>query len=242
MKSRGWLYVAAPILAAGLIFVFALTGHGYLGGAFILTAALVVFYHFTGKKFSRVLTAFVIAALLAFAAVETPIIAAAHTDADTDCKYLVVLGAGLHGSVPSLSLTDRLSAALAYLTEHPDTVAVVSGGQGPGENMTEAEAMAIWLEAKGIEPARIIEEREAVSTTENLANSFALIRERGDEPDGNTAIVTSEYHLYRAKLMAKDLGVTAYGVAGNTSWPTLKANYFIREAFAVAYYWVFGAR
>jgi uncharacterized SAM-binding protein YcdF (DUF218 family) len=242
MKRRAWLLAAGPLFAAGLIFAFALTGHGYLGGAFILAAALVAAYHFAGKKLARVLTALVIAGALAFAAVEAPIISAAHTDEDADCKYLVVLGAGLHGSVPSLSLTDRLSAALAYLTEHPDSVAVVSGGQGPGENMTEAEAMAIWLEAKGIAPARIIEEREAVSTTENLANAFALIRERGDEPDGNTAIVTSEYHLYRAKLMARDMGVAAYGIAGNTSWPTLKANYFIREAFAVAYYWVFGAK
>ena len=106
--------------------------------------------------------------------------------------------------------------------------------------MTEAEAMGIWLEARGIAPERIIREPEATSTWENLDNSFELIRARGGEPDGNCAIVTSEYHLCRAKLMARDMGVSAYGVAGRTNMPTLMVNYFIREAFALTYYRVFG--
>lgn len=241
MKNKLWLFSAVILLAAGALFCFVITGHGYLGCALILTAALVVFYRFAGKKISRIITVLIVAALLAFAAVETPIIAAAHTDKDADCGYIIVLGAGLHGTTPSLSLTNRLNAALEFLLAHPDTVAIVSGGQGPGENMTEAEAMTVWLEARGIAPERIIGEPEATSTSENLENSFRIIREKGGDPDGNVAIVTSEYHLYRAKLMAKDLDVEAYGVAGHTSMPTLMLNYFIREAFAVAYYWVFGA-
>ena len=136
---------------------------------------------------------------------------------------------------------DRLEGALAWLEAHPDCVAVVSGGQGPGETMTEGEAMSVWLEAKGIDPSRIIVEDKATSTMENLEYSFELIRAAGGEPDGNVAIVTSEYHLCRAKLMAADLGVEAWGVAGHTSWPTLMLNYFIREAFAVTYYRIFGA-
>ena len=148
----------------------------------------------------------------------------------------MVLGAGLHGDVPSLSLTDRLEGALAWLEAHPDCVAVVSGGQGPGETMTEGEAMGIWLEARGIDPSRIIVEDRATSTQENLEYSFALIRGRGGEPDGNCAIVTSEYHLYRAKALAARQGVECFGVAARTSWPTLMLNYFIREGFAVTYY------
>lgn len=241
MKNKLWLVCAALLFAVGLYFAFGTVGHGYLGCVLILAAVLTVVYHFSGKKLSRVLTALLAAGLLAFAAVETPIIAAAHTDKDADCDYMIVLGAGINGTTPSLSLANRLTAALAFLEEHPDTVAIVSGGQGPGENMTEAEAMSIWLEARGIAPERIIPEAKATSTTENLRYSFELIRKRGDNPNGNVAIVTSEYHLYRAGLMARDMGVETYGVAGRTTLPTLKANYFIREAFAVAYYWVFGA-
>ncbi|NCB50752.1 MAG: YdcF family protein [Clostridia bacterium] len=241
MKNKLWLFSAVLLFVAGVLFFLAITGHGYLGCTLILTAALVVFYHFAGKKLSRIITILTVAALLAFAAVETPIIAAAHTDKDAECGYIIVLGAGVRGTTPSLSLTNRLNAALGFLEEHPDAVAIVSGGRGPGENITEAEAMTVWLEARGIVPERIIGEPEATSTSENLENSFRIIRERGDDPDGNVAIVTSEYHLYRAKLMAEDLGVEAYGVAGHTSMPTLMLNYFIREAFAVVYYWLFGA-
>ena len=104
------------------------------------------------------------------------------------------------------------------------------------ETMTEGEAMATWLEAKGIAPDRIIVEDRATSTQENLEFSFELIRERGGDPDGNTAIVTSEYHLYRAKALAEKQGVECFGVAARTSWPTLMLNYFIREGFAVTYY------
>ena len=60
------------------------------------------------------------------------------------------------------------------------------------------------------------------------------------EPDGNCAIVTSEYHLYRAKALAARQGVECYGVAARTSWPTLMLNYFIREGFAVTYYRITG--
>ena len=52
-------------------------------------------------------------------------------------------------------------------------------------------------------------------------------------------MVTAEYHLYRARLMARDMGVAVQGVAAHTSWPTLMVNYFLREAFAVVYYWIF---
>ena len=71
-----------------------------------------------------------------------------------------------------------------------------------------------WMVAHGVDPARLIVEDKATSTEENLINSFAIIRERGDEPQGRVAIVSSAYHLYRAKLFAQKLGVTdAAGVA-----------------------------
>ena len=129
----------------------------------------------------------------------------------------------------------EVQAALAWLEAHPDCVAVVSGGQGPGETMTEGEAMQIWLEAKGVDPSRIIVEDRATSTMENLEYSFELIRAAGGEPDGNVAIVTSEYHLCRAKRMARALGAEPVGIAAETTLPSMRINYFIREAVAAAY-------
>ena len=237
MKNKLWLAAVCFLALLAPVFAVAMTGHTYGASLCAGIALIIVFYHFVRKKALRIAMAAVIALGLAvFGVIEAPIVRDARTTTPEDVDYLVVLGAGLHGDTPSLSLTDRLTAAYGWLSAHPDCVAVVSGGQGPGETMTEGEAMAVWLEAKGIDPSRIIVEDRATSTWENLEYSFALIRERGGEPGGNTAIVTSEYHLYRARAMAEKLGVECSGVAGKTSWPTLALNYFIREGFAVTYY------
>lgn len=241
MKGKMWLiFVILLLVGAGLLF-FAATGHDYVAALLVLIAALIVIYRFGGHGFKVAVTVLLVIGIVAFVIIEIPIVKEARTDAPDDCEYVIVLGAGLRGDVPTLSLRNRLDAALEWLEAHPDCVAVVSGGQGPGENMPEGEAMGIWLEARGIEPERIIVEDKSTSTMENLENSFALIREAGGEPDGNCAIITSEYHLCRAKLMAESLGVEAWGVAAHTSWPSLMLNYFIREAFAVTYYRIFGA-
>ena len=237
MKNRLWLIAAAILLLAAALFAFAMTGHGFVAALCALMAAVIAFYHFVRRRALRIALAAALALGLAvFGVIEAPIVRDARTTAPEDVDYIVVLGAGLHGDTPSLSLTDRLDAALDWLESHPGCTAVVSGGQGPGETMTEGEAMSVWLEAKGIAPERIIVEDRATSTWENLENSFALIRGRGGEPDGDCAIVTSEYHLHRALAMAERLGVDCSGIAGRTSWPTLALNYFIREAFAVTYY------
>ena len=241
MKGQMWLiFVILLLVGAGLL-LFAATGHDYVAALLVLIAALIVIYRFGGHGLRVAVTVLLVIGMAAFIIIEIPIVREARTDAPDDCEYVIVLGAGLKGDVPTLSLRNRLDAALEWLEAHPDCVAVVSGGQGPGENMPEGEAMGIWLEARGIEPERIIVEDKSTSTMENLENSFALIREAGGEPDGNCAIITSEYHLCRAKLMARSLGVEAWGVAAHTSWPSLMLNYFIREAFAVTYYRIFGA-
>ena len=147
----------------------------------------------------------------------------------------IVLGAGVNGSTPSLSMCNRLDAALAYLDANPDALAVVSGGQGEGEDITEAKAMADYLTAHGIDSARIVQEDQSRSTRENLENSFAILRARGYDPANGVGIVTSEYHLYRAKRMVRALGAEPVGIAAETTLPTMRVNYFIREAFAAAY-------
>ena len=100
--------------------------------------------------------------------------------------------------------------------------------------------MRKWLLDHGIAEERIMMEPKATSTQENLAFSFDLIRSRGDDPDGNVAIVSSAYHLFRAKSMARLQGVEAVGVAAPWGYPMVMLNYFIREAFGVTHLWVFG--
>ena len=100
--------------------------------------------------------------------------------------------------------------------------------------------MRKWLIANGIDEDRILPEDRATSTQENLSFSFDIIRSRGDDPDGNVAIVSSAYHLFRAKSMARLQGVEAAGVAAPWGYPMVMLNYFIREAFGVTHLWAFG--
>ena len=175
-----------------------------------------------------------------FIAVEIPIIKNARTDPDPGRDYLIVLGAAVYGDEPSPSLYRRIMGAKDYLERYPEAVAILTGGQGPGENITEARCMQDWLTAEGIGPERLILEEKATSTSENLRFSLAIIRQRGDEPEGNVAVLSSPYHLYRAKLMARQQGVEAAGVAGGWDKILLTVTYFIREAFGVTHLWVFG--
>ena len=229
------------LTGAGLFLRFALRGYAWWGYVCLFVAALLLLHRFLPALLWRVVVVLVCIGLCYFCFVEFFIIKNARTDADAGRDYLIVLGAAVYKDQPSLTLVRRLEGALQYLNEHPGTVAIVSGGMGPGEQITEAQGMYDWLLAHKVDPARIIMEPKARSTMENLSYSFEIIRSRGDEPEGRVAIVSSAYHLYRAKLMAKSLGVPdAAGVAAPWGYFFVMLNYFIREAFGVTHLWVFG--
>lgn len=239
-KSPLWAFLSPVLIAVGLFFRFALRGYVYWGYLCFFLAALILAHRFLPVLLWRIVLGLTCLGLVYFCIVEIPIVRNARTDPDAGRPYLIVLGAAVYGDRPSLTLVRRLEGALAYLEQYPDSVAIVSGGMGKGETVTEALAMHDWLVQHGIDEARIIMEPEATSTEENLRYSFDLIRERGDEPDGNVAVVSSAYHLFRAKSMARLQGVRAAGVAAPWGYKMVMLNYFIREAFGVTHLWVFG--
>lgn len=240
MKHKLSLILAGVCILAGCVFRFAMPGHDFIGYLLWLLAVLIFAFPRLSKTWRIVLAALLVLGAAVFAVFEAPVISNAKTDSDPQSDYLIVLGAGVNGSAPSLSMVNRLEAALDYLEAYPDAVAIVSGGQGAGEDVTEASAMHDWLVAHGMPESRIVQEDQSTSTRENLENSFAIIRSRGGDPADGVAVVSSEYHLYRAKQMARALGAKPLGVAAETTLPTMRANYFIREAFAAAYMQVFG--
>ena len=231
----------AALLAGAAFLRFAVRGYAYWGYMLAGIAALIVLHHFLSPLLWRILAVLVCVGVVYFIAVEIPIVKNARTDPEPQRDYLVVLGAAVYGDEPSLTLVRRLEGALDYLNRYPESVAIVSGGMGPGETVTEAQAMYDWLTDHGIAPERVLKEERATSTRENLEYSFQIIRDRGDEPAGKVAIVSSAYHLYRAKLMAARLGVPdAAGVAAPWGYFFVMLNYFIREAFGVTRLWVLG--
>ena len=233
--------LVAMLTGSALFLRFAVRGYAWWGYVLLFVAALLVLHRVLPVALWRIVVVLTCVGLAWFCYVESFIIRNAVTDKDDGRDYVIVLGAAVHQDQPSLTLIRRLQGAADYLERHPGSVAIVSGGMGPGETITEAQAMYDWLVNEGFDPARIIQEPKATSTQENLENSFAIIRARGDEPAGKVAIVSSAYHLYRAKTMARNLGVPdAAGVAAPWGYFFVMLNYFIREAFGVTHLWVFG--
>lgn len=149
---------------------------------------------------------------------------------------VVVLGCRVYGERASLSMVERLDAAYEYLTEHPESKCVLSGGKGNGENVTEAECMYRYLVNKGIDGTRLYREEASTTTRENLLFSKQLMDAQGLNPV--VAIATSEYHMYRAGMIADALDISWAAVPGKTAiW--LFPTYYVRELYGILYEWVF---
>ena len=132
-----------------------------------------------------------------------------------------------------------MDSAIKYLEANPHTIAVVSGGQGPQEDITEAEAMEIYLTDHGIAPARIIREDTSTSTYENFVNSKALLDKRF--PGGwRAAFVTNDYHIFRAARVAASAGILNITHIHYTTRPTFWLPSLLRECLAIVKYAVFG--
>ncbi|RUT28012.1 YdcF family protein [Paenibacillus zeisoli] len=181
----------------------------------------------------RALIACSVLLLVSFVIVESFVLSGFRTDdsAVPDVNYVVILGSGLKGTQLSLTLKQRLDASLPYVNQHPKIPIVVSGGQGPGEAITEAVAMKKYLISRGIAEDRIKLENKSTSTKENLIFSKTLMQtSRNSQPA--IMIVTSDYHMFRAKYIAGTLGYEAYGVSAESPL-YLKPINMIREYLAV---------
>ena len=150
---------------------------------------------------------------------------------------VVVLGCKVKDGRPSLMLGRRLEAAYKYLSEHDSVCAVVSGGQGKDEAMSEAQCMRDWLVGRGIAPERIFMEDKSVNTEENLRFSKKIIADNG-LPETVT-LITDGFHQLRAEMIAEKQGISAYNISGYTSW-YIVPTYWVREWFGVVHYKLFG--
>ena len=195
-------------------------------------------------RFARVCTIVftlaLICGLILFGVTEYFIIRASFGTPETQVDYLVVLGAKVRQDGPSVSLWDRIYETVSYLNAHPDTIAIVSGGQGEDEPITEAKSMHDELVKLGISEDRIWMESKATSTDENLRYSLDLIEEKTGRRPQTLGVLSSEYHLFRASLMAKKLGVEFVGVPAKTTKITQLINHAMREVAGVWHFYIFG--
>ena len=149
----------------------------------------------------------------------------------------IVLGCEVRGEQPSRALRARIDAAADYLAKNPKAKAILSGGKGSGERISEAACMERELLARGISQDRLILEDASRSTRENLVYSAKIMRKQCLGSDA--AIVTSEFHCCRARLIAKKEGISAGCVPAKTPLLYLPT-FWVREMLAVLYEWQFG--
>lgn len=146
--------------------------------------------------------------------------------------YVIVLGAQVRGRTPAYNLARRLDVAYDYLKENPNTIAILSGGRGSGEDISEAQAMAEYLAEKGIAPERMILEDQSRNTDENIRFSRAKMRTE----DASVVLATNNFHVFRSVRIAKKQGlVNVEGLGAKVMWYTIP-NLYLREAFAILKY------
>lgn len=146
-------------------------------------------------------------------------------------KCCIVLGAKVDGRRITKSLLRRVEKAYEFLKNNPEAIVIVSGGQGPCEDISEAEAMYRYLVDRGISRERVLKEEKSTTTKENLVFSSEIIKTLNG--DMTLGIITSSFHIYRAELLAKKLGIVVETGIAARSDKILFVNYLFRECAAL---------
>ena len=211
LKPANLLTLLFSVLLSFYLIVWPAIGHlekGRLGTKFYMFTSPFVFYMLS------LMTVYLLSAALNLFHLRK------HRNAD----YIIVLGAGVIGTrIPPL-LVARIDRGIDLLHSNPKAVLILSGGQGPGEEIAEGEAMARYAEQKGVRPEQMIVERKSRSTEENLLFSRELMN-RGQP---RVIVVTTAYHVFHALLLAKQQGLKCVGFGAKTKW-YFTLNALIRE-------------
>ena len=234
-------------LIGGLMVLFAILPLMLNAGTLALLALglLLLSVKFWSPKWRKRLMPFIALGLTLCLLYALLILSFAHLrqpPAELQGETVIVLGCKVNPTAPSLSLQERIDAAYEYLMDNPNTIAVVSGGQGHDEPMSEAQCIFQHLTAMGISEDRVWMEDKATSTWENLNFSLNLIEEKTGVRPTTIGLLSSEYHLYRAMLQAKAYGVETTGIPATTKWVALRINNYLREVAGVWHYIILGGQ
>lgn len=248
MRNKKQLAVKYTAVAVGAAFVFFgvlynFTSNFTVGTVFsyLLGAASLVYGVFHKKlsqklpKWLKAFFVFCYAFVIVFAA--SVYICGNSDNVTYDEDALIVLGAGIKGEKIGTNLQKRLDTAVEYYEKNPDCIIVVSGGQGPYEDITEALAMERYLLSCGVPQDRIIKEERSTSTEENFAFSKTILDGYFDG-EYTVAYITNGYHIYRAGLVAENVGFGELAhIHAETPWYTAVPN-GLREVLGILKTWI----
>lgn len=160
-----------------------------------------------------------------------------RSDEDQPVDVVLVLGAGLKHGRATPALERRIARASEYLVKNPEVPVVACGGVGPGQPLSEAELIRAELIRNGISPSRLHIESQSTSTVENLRFAYPIAVEATGTAAPRAMIVTSNFHLARAKLLARRTGFVPHGLPASTPWYVLP-NTTAREGLAIVKSWI----
>ena len=188
----------------------------------------------------QILLGLILAGALAFAVLLGVVLSGAHSSVSGDPQVMIVLGCQVKEDGPSILLRDRLDEALNYLEDHPDLTVVVSGGQGPDEPTSEAQAMADYLIANGVDGEKVLLETASHNTAQNFAYSKKQMDEAQIDYSDGILVVSNGFHLTRARMLAQRAGFgEVYTLAAPTSHLPSRLHMYIREPLALVKSFVF---
>lgn len=164
---------------------------------------------------------------------------AARSDDQGPAGAIVVLGAAQFNGVPSQVFQARLDTAFELYQAGVSEVIVVSGGKLPGDFYTEAESGRNYLIERGVPADAILMDHISSDTAESMDRVATLLKERGID---DVLLVSDGFHLYRAKMLAEENGLSAQSNDADHS-PIAQGSgtefrYMIRETFAVVAHWL----
>ncbi|MBQ9644621.1 MAG: YdcF family protein [Lachnospiraceae bacterium] len=239
-----WILLAVLFILYGIVILSIGSGTGFflvwfaLGAISLVCAWFAEIHLWSGlpAPAKSIIAVLIIIVLAIFLCVEGQIVRSFHHTPEKDLDYLLVLGAQVHEQGPSIVLKYRLDTAADYLEQNPETLCIVSGGQGPNEPFPEAAGMKQYLLEKGIAEERILTEDASRNTKENMEFSRKLLT-------GNTVrvgIVTNDFHIYRAMALARQADfANVQAVPAPSSVPYLPNN-LLREFLGVMKDWLVG--
>ena len=196
------------------------------------------------------------ASVVIFCVVETLVFLGVASSDMPNLDYVIVLGAKVEEGRISNSLKKRLDKAIEYSQKNPDTIFILSGGQGKDEPTSEAQMMYEYLRYNGVPEKQMVLEQQSTSTVENIAYSKVLIdkmeKEQDEKKVWNTeeskapgpymvaedkpiqvGVLTSNFHVFRATQIAQKWGIKEiYGI-GTRSDRVLFLHLCVRECAAI---------
>lgn len=216
--DKFWIIAAFILAGLGLVFIFAKGGLSRLP-----------------KWLLFLVEGIVAVGCIIFIVLEAVIISFS-SQPKQEADSMIILGAKVNGTRPSLSLKARLDVAAEYLNENKNCYVVVSGGKGADEGISEAQCMYEYLLTKGISPERITLEDKSTSTKENLVYSARKL----DVKNTKIIIVTNDFHVFRSVQLAKRQGYNeVYGLPAKSPWYLIPTNY-TREFMAICKDYLYG--